>query len=365
MRSSPGGRWLLRALGPGLFVWILLTIDAGAALALLARADAAIFLAGSLLIFPMIWLKNERWRLLLRRLGLKDPPRKTFLAYLAGLYLGLLTPGRVGDLFRARLLGPERGARARAVAAVLWDRVFDVFALLLLGTVALGPVRERFDPVFRASLVLTVCAAVGLAFVRLLAPRLHGAGSGFSRLVPDRFRGAFRSGWSALIDGCRLLSLRDFLLAMLLSVAAWGVYVFQAFAGSVSLSLGIQGFPLAVSAVFSAVAGLLPVSISGIGTRDGALVYAFRSFGRGDEEAVAFSLVILLFLAANAVFGALALWRLGAGGGENGVDAGGANWYTGAQQEIPRGRKEQDSDSRGGGEEGSLVGRVDPRRRSS
>ena len=85
MRFRPGGRWLVRALGLALFVWILLTIDVRAAFALLAKANAAIFFGAVLLIFPMTWLKNERWRLILRRLEIPDPPRKTFLAYLAGL----------------------------------------------------------------------------------------------------------------------------------------------------------------------------------------------------------------------------------------------------------------------------------------
>ena len=70
----------------------------------------------------------------------------------------------------------------------------------------------------------------------------------------------------------------------------------------------------------AAVATFLPISVSGIGTRDVALVILFQGMGKTREEALAYSALVLAMLILNALVG-LAVSRAPGGITQNAGDS--------------------------------------------
>jgi uncharacterized protein (TIRG00374 family) len=265
----------------------------------------------------MVAFKTARWRILQRAVRLPMSSfGESFRAYLEGLFAGLVTPGRVGEFVRVRSLTTRGAAFGPAMATVLWDRVFDVLGLFLLGSLALVPLAGTFRGLYLGSLV---ALGGGLLLAGFL---VWGPTGGWRRLpetaVPgqgspgNRVAGKLRESLGGLLEASR--SFRGGLLLTVgtLTLAGWGVYYAQAWLLAEAIHLDLRFDALVVAVTAAAVAAFLPISISGIGTRDVALVVLFTRLGRTREEALAYSALVLSMLLVNALVGLVASrWPVG------------------------------------------------------
>lgn len=255
----------------------------------------------------MIAFKTARWNDLQRAVGLPGSSfGRSYLAYFTGLYAGLVTPGRVGEFVRVKFLTDQGAPFGVAMATVLWDRILDVLGLFLLGVLALWPLAGEFRGLYLGSLATL---ALGMLFAVILVRQGPGAAGGLRARVGERLRRFGPVGRLVSAGGGGLLSasrrLRPGVLARggALTVAGWLIYYLQALLVARALSIPLGVLPLVVSVTAAAVAAFLPVSISGLGTRDAVLVLLFSRLGRPASEAVALSTLILALLVANALLG--------------------------------------------------------------
>ncbi|HEX7880021.1 MAG TPA: lysylphosphatidylglycerol synthase transmembrane domain-containing protein [Candidatus Eisenbacteria bacterium] len=317
MKSDPRLAWLVRAIGVGLFVILIARSDPGAIAGVLRRANPATIGLAGLLIFPMIAFKTARWRDLQRAVRLPMAPfGESFRAYLEGLFAGLVTPGRVGEFVRVRSLTRQGAAFGPAMATVLWDRVFDVLGLFLLGSLALVPLAGTFRGLYVGSLAALGGGLLVTAFLvwgptggwrRFMTPRTPTQGHSGQGLA-----GKLRESLAGLLEASR--SFRGGLLVRvgLLTLLGWVVYYAQAWLLARAIHLDLRLDALIVAVTAAAVAAFLPISISGIGTRDAALVVLFTRLGETREEALAYSALVLAMLLLNALVGLVASrWPVG------------------------------------------------------
>jgi len=311
VKSDPRLAWLLRAIGLGLFVFLVLRSDPAAIAGVLKRSRLLPLFAAGLMIFPMIAFKTARWRDLQRAVRIEGISfGDSYRAYMEGLFAGLVTPGRVGEFVRVRSLTRRGAPLGSAMATVLWDRIFDVLGLLFLGSVALIPLAGSFRGLYVGSLV-ALGGGLLVAGVVLFGPTggwqdlLSRPGAGGADSV-GRLRRKLGEAVGALLLASR--SFRGGLLARvgLLTLAGWGVYYLQAWLLASTIRLELPFVSLVVAVTAAAVATFLPISISGIGTRDVALVIIFQRMGKTREEALAYSALVLAMLILNALIGLVA-----------------------------------------------------------
>jgi uncharacterized membrane protein YbhN (UPF0104 family) len=77
-----------------------------------------------------------------------------------------------------------------------------------------------------------------------------------------------------------------------------------------ALAIGLPLDPATVGGLtgLTTVAALVPISVSGVGTRDAVMVALLAQMGESAAAAVALSTLILLLNVANAVFGYAVWW---------------------------------------------------------
>lgn len=308
--SSPIRSWFVRGIGLLLFLLILSRIDYRGATRILLGADPLTLVAAFLLILPMMALKTIRWRRLQRISTIRPGDfASSLLAYMTGMYAGLVTPGRVGEFLRVKHLTDAGAPLGPAMSTVIWDRLIDIAGLLFMGLLALGPLAAQFRGLYFGLLVLTLALAVGIPLVlrgggrvgvatRSALHRLSGRGGGVGRRLGEI--------GAALAETLGRIGPSEALVLLGLTLAGWVIYYFQAWLLATTLGIPLGLFPLVVSVTAAAVAAFVPVSISGLGTRDAALVVLLGRFGRPSEEAVALSTLVFLVLVANALLGLLA-----------------------------------------------------------
>lgn len=237
--------------------------------------------------------KALRWLGLLRLARTPYPASRALAVYQASAFLGFVTPGRVGDFAKAAYLQRDLGTPWSAgVASTLADRALD---LVGLAAVAAGALALAAPPGPLRGLLLGALAMAALAAPALVSPRLQRlAARALARVAPtSRASGALQRPVERLADELERLWSPRLLPLALLTAAGFACLFGGAFALARALGLPIDLATTTYVVAAASLVALLPVSVSGIGTRDAALVVLLAPHGVAPAQALSFSLAYL------------------------------------------------------------------------
>ncbi|MFC5489719.1 lysylphosphatidylglycerol synthase transmembrane domain-containing protein [Dokdonella soli] len=261
------------------------------------------YLLAALGLFVLSWpIATARWQLFAPRFAF----RHLFELTLIGQFYAVVLPGQIaGEAVKAYRLAKGSADAERLAASVAMDRMIGTITLLLVaaGGMALtphaipGPLRQIFlwlivlligglfvfnIPAIHAMAEKTIVRAAMLPRLQRLSPVLL-------RLI-HAWRDFARAPW-------RLLA--SLLLGLMLQFIALGMYSILAINLGLSVSLSDWAWIVGVTSL----AMLLPVSIGGIGLREGSLVGCLGYLGVAGEPAIALSLAIFAITLAGALIG--------------------------------------------------------------
>ena len=114
-------------------------------------------------------------------------------------------------------------------------------------------------------------------------------------VIPNKHLRSFKSNARELLSQFKTIKFSDIFLFSLLTVAAWVFYYLMLFFVSKSIGLDIGFVKMAIAVTVAALITLIPISISGIGTRDAILLILLIPLGFTSEKIIAFSFLILIF----------------------------------------------------------------------
>jgi uncharacterized protein (TIRG00374 family) len=265
-----------------------------------ARAVAAISLPHLAAVLVLVAVDRAvmilRWVLLLRASGISISAGDATRLFLISSFVGSFLPAGVGaDAARAYGLARESTSGSEALASVAVDRVLGVLSLVTMGMAGLVAWAPQGGSDWR---LLAAVAITGLACVAAF-----WADQWLRWIVPSaRHGGAITRRVLKLSDAVSRYRHRRGVLA---HVMAWSLVVqllriSQAFLLGQGLGLTV---PFSYFLLFMPVGLLmllLPVSISGFGVPQAAIVWLLRPVGVDDSTAFALStLIILTGLAGN------------------------------------------------------------------
>jgi glycosyltransferase 2 family protein len=293
-----GSKWmriLFQAAGVALFVVILARVDLGKIWVAYRHIELPHAIAGVSLLFVLTFFKSLRWRRIVSSQGTKVPVFMSFRIYAASLYLGVVTPGRIGDFAKSFYLTGKGMTAGKALFSSLADRLFDVAFLAVIGYASLLFFPGIFANQLLMSSVLLVLVAITVAALFCRREFLKRFVRKFLSGMPDwGIRGRIDRVVTESIGEFGLLGIRTSSIATLLTLAAWMAHYsfFIIFAKALGLGASI---PLLIVSVSAAIfVALIPVSVSGLGTRDLALILIFSRAGLSREAAVTFSFAFII-----------------------------------------------------------------------
>ena len=270
-------------------------VDLGAVReALVATSPAAIGLA-TLASFAANLVVAFRLRVLLAAQGVPARARQTFAINLAAFFYNLFLPiGGVGvAAIRLQRLSHHRHGRfTAALTAMVCDRVAAIAALGLVGLTC-----WMLDPHPKPAGSLVIILGGTTAIALMLAPRIVPVA--LRSLMRDLQTGGSGTWWAtALLRLSNALGsvarLSPATLATLLGLSILaqmvGILVFAALGHGLDLpvSLVSMGWIRSVVVLLT----VLPISIGGLGVREGALVFTLQAFGVAAHDAIALSILI-------------------------------------------------------------------------
>lgn len=267
-----------------LLVWS--TLDRTALMGALAGTDQTLLLLSLALLVVLVMASGLRLVLLAKvsayELDFQRGVRATFVANT----LNMVLPSKLGDVLKAATLAKSgSGNLAAAFALGAWEKLVDLVMLFVMAAICSALIGQT--PLL--TVLLSVLATVGFAVALLPAclglplKRLGGKGA------------AFANAWQIMIVQMRSKP-KGLAAVLLLSGLIWLGHIAQI--ALMILALGAMGdlafwgmviaqIPLVV------VAGLVPLTFAGIGTRDAAIVALYAPLIGG---ATAGALGILFWL---------------------------------------------------------------------
>jgi len=303
--SGAGSRWrrLLQVAISGTAVYLIARhVDLREAARVFASARPSYALAAVLLYVAGQVMSAYRWRLIGVSVGLADSFTRYVRFYFIGMFFMFFGPSTLGgDLVRSLYLAEGAGRRGRAFNSVLFDRLNGLVVLIAIGAAAfvLFPGYGLPAPLFFATVIFGLGLFLGWwlapALVRLLLAPDHAV-----RRFIEVDLGAFWRDRTMLV-GASAVSLVFHLVQILTQLL-------------VSRALGLA-VPFSYICIFHPLVSALsaiPITLSGIGLREGGYIWFLRRIGIDEASAVAYGGLWLLVIVANSLIGGLVFLASGA-----------------------------------------------------
>jgi hypothetical protein len=269
------------------------------------NSDTALFLSlAAALTLAGIVLSTLRWGTVLSALGQPAKLRRLLSYNLAGLFVSNVLPTTIGgDVLRVSRLSKENGESAASFASVVLERLTGWLVLPVITLVGLlvNPGLRHLGNATRVAVALSIGTLVALVGV------LAGVAS---RRFGSRVTGS--DGWRSFAAAVHLGMARlrrhpaAAINVLIVGFAYQLVLVLAALMAAKAVGMSVAVGPTALLAFFPAVliAQVLPISISGLGVREGAFVLFLTPLGVPTQQAIAHGLLLYLLNVAVSLLGA-------------------------------------------------------------
>lgn len=294
----------LRLIGITLFGVILWSIDISRLWAVVKDVSIPYLILGFLMGFPVRYARSFRWNRIKKFLDIDVTPSESFFYQLIS-GMALFTPAKLGEFVKAFYLKSRSFSFMKSTVSVIGDRVFDVLISLIVAAVA----SFYFLPVDRQ---WTRLAAVGGPIVCLIIAHLVLSNRAMAtsigrpvieKLLPAKLQPKVRELMSSLIDRYQQLTLTKLSYFSVLSIIAFYFQIlrFQVLTTALgfSVSTAVMGGIIGIMAI----SNLLPITFSGLGTRDAVFWYCFQQIGINPEYAIGLSMLVLVTNILNGLLG--------------------------------------------------------------
>jgi uncharacterized membrane protein YbhN (UPF0104 family) len=280
--------------GVGILGWLVWRTDWSRLGQAFAQLRLVLWLEAVGLCVVMQVLSGFRWQLLAQPLGFQGSLRRFAGFYFIGMYFNLVLPTSVGgDVVRACYLDGRTGRRVAAFLTVLVDRVSGLLILLLVACVAVG-----------------VCPIPLVPWVEQSVWGMAGAAAAGCLVLPLLAR------WTVRFDLSRRLmqGVRFYFQHPRLLLGTTGLSVVVQAANVLLVWLIGQAIGAPVPAIYYwifvpmvSLLTLLPVSINGMGIREGCTVLFLAPLGVSEGTALClallwFSVLTVVSLSGGGVY---------------------------------------------------------------
>lgn len=284
------------------FLWFLLEkLDTEIFIAQIQFVNIQLYLGAVILFLLGNLFAAFRWKAVLKPKQINPPIYILIKYYFIGYFFGLLLPLSIGgDIPRAFYLYKYTQKQDESISSPIIERVGGVLVMLFFGSYALF---EKFSDMQNNGVKFLL---VGIGFILV--------GGGMFFMLPDsvffRFKSIENKLLGALLGAVRSIhSYKAYpgalLTALFLSFLFQTVNILAVYFIGIAVGLKLPLVDYFVVVPIAWFASLLPISLGGIGIREGTLSYLLVVYGSTPEQAGLTSFLYLIILLFQAGLGGI------------------------------------------------------------
>lgn len=264
---------------------------------------------GYVLNLVMVALNTWRWQVLVRPLSaIVSLPRLASYYFVCMFFNNFMPTSIGGDVVRVLDLSRHTGDRSSAMASILVERLFGLYVLLPLCLGAFAILRPEL-PEQRWFLVAEAGMAAVFVFgtvalrrrtLRRLEPLLRPVAPVLERFDAKRKAGrlydyldAYKGRKTALV------------VALVLSLVSRSVWIYSCWVLALSVGIDLRPVHFFLIMPLVEVGRMIPLSLSGIGIREGVMLVLLRLFGVADTPAILLAFLIYGIFVFNGLIGGI------------------------------------------------------------
>jgi len=284
-------RKIIPIIGILIFVFLLFRIGIKNILSSLISGNLLFIFISMLLVPIIIFLQAFKWNVILKKQKIGIPFPIVLKLQLISIFYGFLTPGRIGSFVRIFYVKEHTKKKlSESMSNVVLDKALDffmVFLFALFGSLLLGN--------YLLDNLIYVIGIIFAAFVFCILFFLKKERSAFvlrlvyKLLIPNRFKKDAKNSFHSFYKD--MLNIKDLTLPFILAFLTW-VFIYTqmyVFARAYSIDIGYF-YTIAIFSI-SVVVSLIPITISGLGTRELTLVALFSIFAVSADAVMAMSII--------------------------------------------------------------------------
>ncbi len=280
--------------------WLTTLVEPARVAEVLARMGGSWWAALFVALMAVLLLHALRWQWVLRALGERPRYGQLFADVMVGMTYNLVLPTTVGgDIVRAWRCGRRLELGHRAWSSSIYERLAGLAATALCALFAVMIAGDLLGPALWTVLGLSVLlslvfwrAEVPVRWAAALGAKLGGAPAAWAEGIRRDFEGPL-TAWPirALTLGNSLVGV--FLVVLYGWLSAW--------------ALGIEDAELAIAVAMpvAQLSSAVPISINGLGLREGTIVLVMGAYGFSDEVGIVLALLLLVGVLASGAVGLL------------------------------------------------------------
>lgn len=303
---------ILPLIGIALFLYIIIyRVGIGNLIEDLTSINPLYLLLAVSVIIPRTFIVGKKWDYILKKQNIKLPFFTVLKTYFIGTFYGALTPGWLGTYVRIPyVMKKAKIPLGKSTSNVVIDTIVDLVSVLFLiiaGTILIYPYFPNFLPIVITLLFVILSLCIYLRdkkrsekYFRLLV----------KLLIPSKYKEKISKQFESFYSD--IPKVRQMIVPIMLAMIAWILSYTQIYLiaeglfANQPIHIPYVYFILVYPLVF--LVELIPISISGLGIREGALIALLSVLVVGITEGQVATLSILGYFATTltpAVIGSI------------------------------------------------------------
>lgn len=285
-------------MGIALFLIILSRINLSALFEILAHTNIFFLVLAFLVNCIIILLKSLKWKIIVNSIKPNFSLKRSIVAFFVGFSFSTITPAKLGDFIKVFYITDENCSLGKSLSTIVIDRLIDIILLFFIAFIGIYgfSVFYTIEILSIGTIILIVTGIVAGLYIILNKPLLSAILKPFFNIfVPKNLKGKVTLYYDDFFTGLFTFyyDKRRFFSSIGVGIISWiPTFIYgYLLALSIGIDSGIFFFVLIIPII--SLIDLLPISISGIGTRDVALIFLFGLISISAVQAVAFSLLYL------------------------------------------------------------------------
>ena len=281
---------LFPIIGIVLFIYIIIDIGPEKIVNAFFLIPIQYHLLALLLFIPGLFLSAYKWQFISKKQKMNFGILYLTKIFMISLFYGIVTPGGIGWHMRIYYLKEKSQASwEKCIVNSLIDTHSDFvsgFFLALIGVL----IFIKYIPGLFTILLLFFIFYVTVFIVLMKKERGSKIVNVFIRpFIPEKFKETIDQSVESLYED--LPRMRDILFPILIASVTWIIGATQVYVIALAFAIEVPyvSFVL-ISIIAVAVANALPISVAGLGVREGTLVILLSTFGVQHETAFAISI---------------------------------------------------------------------------
>ena len=264
-------------------------------------------------VILVTFVRGYKWKLIIDSWGKKKIPLvRSSKITLIGFFVGFITPGRIGDFVRSFYLKKDRKLNfTESFSTVFVDRFIDLIVVLVFGVISVLIFSKYFNTnIFYGLIIFSIIALIGLYIIQKKKTVKIFLRPFYNLIVPEKYKKKVSKSFNDFYDSIIRYRKKKKLLfrVLVLNILNWFVIFTYMYFIALICGLNVSFLYILIISPLVVLVEIIPISVSGIGTREAALVFLLSFVNISASAAVSYSLVYMVLAGWTFSLLGMLLW---------------------------------------------------------